>query len=100
VLFGRLASIARDHLIKGAPVYLEGSLRTRKWQAQDGTDRYSTEIVAHQMQMLGHGSSEPAAADDQESHADMTQAAEPVSAPLPPRDDLPEEDPAMIGIPF
>ncbi|MBB5509777.1 single-stranded DNA-binding protein [Paraburkholderia sp. BR13439] len=51
--FGRLAEIVAEYLKKGSSVYLEGRIRTRKWQAQDGTDRYSTEIVAEQMQMLG-----------------------------------------------
>ena len=52
VFFNRLAEIAGQYLRKGSKVYLEGSLRTRKWQAQDGSDRYSTEIVASEMQML------------------------------------------------
>ena len=52
VFFNRLAEIAGEYLKKGSKVYIEGSLRTRKWQAQDGTDRYSTEIVASEMQML------------------------------------------------
>jgi single-strand DNA-binding protein len=51
--FGRLAEIVNEYLKKGSSVYIEGRIRTRKWQAQDGTDRYSTEIVADQMQMLG-----------------------------------------------
>lgn len=51
--FGRLAEIVSEYLKKGSAVYIEGKLRTRKWQAQDGTDRYSTEIVADSMQMLG-----------------------------------------------
>ncbi len=51
--FGRLADIVGQYLKKGSSVYIEGKIRTRKWQAQDGTDRYSTEIVADQMQMLG-----------------------------------------------
>ncbi|WP_415914453.1 single-stranded DNA-binding protein [Paraburkholderia sp. J67] len=51
--FGRLAEIVSEYLKKGSSVYIEGRLRTRKWQAQDGIDRYSTEIVADQMQMLG-----------------------------------------------
>src|ERR1700754_376792 len=53
--FGRLAEIVSEYLKKGSSVYIEGRIRTRKWQAQDGTDRYSTEIVAEQMQMLGGG---------------------------------------------
>jgi single-strand DNA-binding protein len=51
--FGRLAEIVNEYLKKGSSVYIEGRIRTRKWQAQDGSDRYSTEIVAEQMQMLG-----------------------------------------------
>lgn len=52
VFFNRLAEIAGEHLKKGAKVYVEGSLRTRKWQDQSGQDRYTTEIVADEMQML------------------------------------------------
>ena len=51
--FGRLAEIVSEYLKKGSSVYIEGRLRTRKWQGQDGQERYSTEIVADQMQMLG-----------------------------------------------
>lgn len=53
VFFGRLAEIVNEYLKKGSAVYIEGRIRTRKWQGQDGQDRYSTEIVAEQMQMLG-----------------------------------------------
>lgn len=52
VFFNRLAEIAGEYLRKGSKVYVEGSLRTRKWQGQDGQDRYTTEIVANEMQML------------------------------------------------
>jgi single-strand DNA-binding protein len=51
--FGRLAEIAGEYLKKGRPVYVEGRLRTRKWQDKDGQDRYTTEIVAENMQLLG-----------------------------------------------
>jgi single-strand DNA-binding protein len=53
VLFGRLGDIAADYLKKGRQVYIEGRIQTRKWQGQDGQDRYTTEIVANEMQMLG-----------------------------------------------
>jgi single-strand DNA-binding protein len=53
VLFGRLGEIAAEYLRKGSQVYIEGSLRTRKWTDKQGTERYSTEIVANDMQMLG-----------------------------------------------
>lgn len=62
--FGRLAEIAGEYLKKGSQVYVEGSLRTRKWQDKEGHDRYSTEIRGDVMQMLGSraGSGEPRAA--------------------------------------
>lgn len=53
VFFGRLAEIVGEYLKKGSQVYVEGSLRTRKWQDKEGKDRYTTEIVANEMQMLG-----------------------------------------------
>jgi single-strand DNA-binding protein len=52
-MFGRLAEIAAEYLRKGSQVYVEGKLRTRKWQDKEGKDRYTTEIVADEMQMLG-----------------------------------------------
>ena len=51
--FGKLAEICGEYLRKGSPVYIEGSLRTRKWQDKEGQDRYTTEIRADQMRMLG-----------------------------------------------
>ncbi|WP_018232148.1 single-stranded DNA-binding protein [Thioalkalivibrio thiocyanodenitrificans] len=53
VFFGRLAEIAGEYLKKGSQVYVEGRLQTRKWQGQDGQDRFTTEIVVNDMQMLG-----------------------------------------------
>jgi single-strand DNA-binding protein len=53
VFFGKLAEIVGEYLKKGAQAYVEGSLRTRKWQDKEGKDRYTTEIVASDMQMLG-----------------------------------------------
>lgn len=52
VMFNRLAEIAGEYLKKGSQAYIEGHIRTRKWQAQDGQDRYTTEIVADSMNML------------------------------------------------
>jgi single-strand DNA-binding protein len=52
-MFNRLAEIAAEYLRKGSQVYIEGKLRTRKWQDRDGNDRYTTEIIADEMQMLG-----------------------------------------------
>ncbi|MBI2383606.1 MAG: single-stranded DNA-binding protein [Gammaproteobacteria bacterium] len=53
VFYQRLAEIAAQYLRKGQQVYIEGSLRTRKWQDKEGKDRYTTEIIANEMQMLG-----------------------------------------------
>lgn len=68
VFFKRLAEVVGEYLKKGSKVYVEGKLRTRKWQDQSGQDRYTTEIVASDMQMLdsrggdsGHSQSQPAA---------------------------------------
>ena len=63
-LFGRLAEIAGEYLRKGSQVYIEGSLRTRKWQDKQGNERYSTEIIGNDLQMLGGrgGAGAPAAA--------------------------------------
>ena len=63
VFFGRLAEIAGEYLKKGAQIYVEGRLQTRKWQDKEGQDRYTTEIVANEMQMLGSRSGAGAPAD-------------------------------------
>jgi single-strand DNA-binding protein len=52
-MFNRLAEVAAEYLRKGSQVYVEGKLRTRKWQDRDGHDRYTTEVIADEMQMLG-----------------------------------------------
>ena len=53
VMFDRLAEIAAEYLRKGSQVYIEGKLQTRKWQDRDGNDRWTTEVIADEMQMLG-----------------------------------------------
>jgi len=58
VMFGRLAEVAAEYLRKGSQCYVEGKLRTRKWQDRDGNDRYTTEIVANELVMLGGKRSE------------------------------------------
>lgn len=64
VAFNRLGEIAAEYIRKGSKVYLEGSLRTRKWQDQQGNDRYMTEIIASEMQMLdGKGASSAASSN-------------------------------------
>lgn len=58
ILFGRLAEVAEKYLKSGDKVYIEGRLQTRKWQDKSGQDRYTTEIVANEMVLLGGGKSE------------------------------------------
>ena len=68
VMWNRLGEIAAEYLKKGSKVYLEGSLRTRKWQDKQGNDRYTTEIVANEMQMLdGKGGGGGAAQETRDS---------------------------------
>ena len=64
VLFSRLAEVAEQYLRKGSQVYIEGRIQTRKWQGQDGQDRYTTEIVANDLQMLGGRGGAGGEADD------------------------------------
>jgi len=71
-MFGRLAEIAAEYLRKGSQCYIEGRLRTRKWQDRDGNDRWTTEIVANEMQMLGGRSDSSAPARAAESSAAMS----------------------------
>ncbi len=65
VFFGRLAEIVGEYLRKGSQVYVEGRIQTRKWQDKEGQDRYTTEIVANEMQMLGSKSGGTTASFDQ-----------------------------------
>jgi len=60
VMYRRLAEIAGEYLKKGRPVYIEGRLQTRKWQTKEGQDRYTTEVIADSMQMLGGRDGAPA----------------------------------------
>ena len=90
VFFNRLAEIAGEYVKKGSKLYIEGSLRTRKWQGQDGQDRYTTEIVASEMQMLdsrggqqsgdydqSQGSYQPSAPQAQQQSAPQQQQSAP-----------------------
>jgi len=84
VFFNRLAEVVGEYLRKGSQVYIEGRLQTRKWQDKDGVDRYSTEIVAAEMQMLGSRSGGTAplgnSAPDNTSYSNNSPAA---STPSP-----------------
>jgi single-strand DNA-binding protein len=102
VFFGRQAEIAGEYLKKGRPVYVEGRLRTRKWQDKDGNDKYTTEIVAENMQMLGSregmgggadfeggGDEQRAAAPARSTSARPAPAAKPATNVADMDDDIP-----------
>jgi len=85
VFFARLAEVVGEYLRKGSQVYIEGRLQTRKWQDKSGNDRYSTEIVANEMQMLGGRggggqSNEQAPPPMSENPADSRPAAAPAAS--------------------
>ena len=80
VFFGKLAEIVGEYLRKGSQIYVEGRLQTRKWQDKEGTDRYTTEIVANDMQMLGSRSGGSANFDSPPPKQDTEQKSEPKSA--------------------
>lgn len=88
VLFRRLAEIAGEYLRKGSQVYVEGRLQTRKWQDSSGQDRYSTEIVAQDMQMLGPRSG-GGVGFDAPAQPDRAPRQSPPSAPDEFDDDIP-----------
>ena len=93
-MFGKLAEISAEYLRKGSQVYIEGRIQTRKWQDQQGQDKYSTEIVANDMQMLGGraGAGAPAMGEDSRSRAPapaQAQASEPAVADVTLDDDIP-----------
>lgn len=102
VFFRRLAEVAGEYLKKGSQVYIEGRLQTRKWQGQDGQDRYTTEIVADDMQMLGSRSGGTAnysenqggyAASNNASSASARPQSQAPSAPPPSYDDFDDDIP-------
>ena len=94
--FGRLAEVAGEYLKKGSQVYVEGSLRTRKWQDKDGHDRYSTDIRGDVMQMLGSrsGSGEPRGAPAGGGASEpATEAKTPAKKPAGKFDDMADDIP-------
>jgi single-strand DNA-binding protein len=94
VFFNKLAEIAGEYLRKGSKVYIEGSLRTRKWQGQDGKDNYTTEIVANEMQMLdSRGGSADFAGAPAGAGGGQRQAPPPSSAPPMPDDGFEDDIP-------
>ena len=93
--FGKLATIAGEYLKKGSQVYVEGSLRTRKWQDKDGQDRYSTEIRADVMQMLGRreGGGEPRAEPAMQAKAAEPRGGAPAAKKPGKFDDMEDDIP-------
>ncbi len=85
VFFSRLAEIVGEYLRKGSQVYIEGRLQTRKWQDQSGQDRYTTEIVANDMQMLG-SRSQGAGAPPTDYNNQARPPSKPTPAPAAPDD--------------
>ena len=84
VFFNRLGEIVAEYLRKGSQVYVEGRLQTRKWQDKDGNDRYTTEIVANEMQMLGGRMGAGSSGGDYNDSPSSTSASPaPSSAPAP-----------------
>ncbi|MGE0356694.1 MAG: single-stranded DNA-binding protein [Burkholderiales bacterium] len=79
--FGKLAEIAGEYLKKGSQVYVEGRLQTRKWQDKEGQDKYSTEIVADRMQMLGSRQGMGGGGGDRESGGEREGATRPAAKP-------------------
>ena len=101
VFFNRLAEIAGEYLRKGSQVYIEGSLRTRKWQDQGGQDRYTTEVVANEMQMLGgRGGEGGGSAADESGFRDSAKPAKPAKSAKPAKQQQAEEDFQDDDIPF
>jgi single-strand DNA-binding protein len=98
VMFKRLAEIAGEYLKKGSKVYIEGRLQTRKWQGQDGQDRYTTEIVANDMQMLdsrggGAGNFNQAPASAAAGSTSNPNKVQPQAAPAGGFDDFDDDIP-------
>ncbi len=85
VFFNRLAEVAGEYLRKGSQVYIEGRIQTRKWQDQSGQDRYSTEIIADEMQMLGSRSGGTASFSENTQQESGYGQAKPQQAPSAPQ---------------
>ncbi|MDX1563085.1 MAG: single-stranded DNA-binding protein [Gammaproteobacteria bacterium] len=88
-MFGRLAEIAAEYLRKGSQVYIEGKLRTRKWQDKENNDRWTTEIIANEMQMLGGRPDASAPARSAPAKAAASGGGAPSGPPAEFDDDIP-----------
>lgn len=93
VMYRKLAEIAGEYLKKGTPVYIEGRLQTRKWQTKEGQDRYSTEIIADSMQMLGSKAQNNNGDDSQHQPAKNNEPQTQDSSPSDKWDDMEDNIP-------
>ena len=92
VFFNRLAEIAGEYVKKGSKLYVEGSLRTRKWQGQDGQDRFTTEVVASEMQMLdSRGGQQGGGFDQSQGGGGYQQSAPQQSQQQAPQQSAPQQ---------
>ena len=89
IFFGRLAEVVNEYLRKGSQVYVEGRIQTRKWQDKDGNDRYTTEIVANEMQMLGSRGTNSESPANQQSASTSQPASQSAIVNEPFDDDIP-----------
>ncbi len=96
VFFNRLAEVAGEYLRKGSQVYIEGRIQTRKWQDQSGQDRYSTEILADEMQMLGSRSGGTANFGDNQAQQGNAPAPSAPSGPAPQQNNPNTPPPAAV----
>ncbi len=99
VMFGKLAEIAQQYLKKGSQAYFEGRIQTSKWQDKEGKDRYSTEIVANEMQMLG-GRAGGGGGAPMDSGGQSQSQSQPPSRPAPAAADTAPMDDGFDDIPF
>jgi single-strand DNA-binding protein len=88
--FGRLAEVVTEYLKKGSSVYIEGKIKTRKWTDKEGVEKYSTEIVADQMQMLGGRGGDAGSAPQRQQQSKPQQRA---NAPAPANDQFDDDIP-------
>lgn len=98
VFFNRLGEIAGEYLKKGSKVYVEGSLRTRKWQDQQGQDKYTTEIVASELQMLDSRGGDPMSQGGQNNYQSNNMPPNNMQQNKPQQSQQPMSEPAITDL--
>lgn len=92
--FGKLAEIVGEYVRKGSQIYVEGSIRTEKWQDKNGNDRYTTKIIANEMQMLGgRGGGSASFNNSGENNSQSASSSAPKAAPVAAGDDFDDDIP-------